>query len=308
MRRTKKRKKLDSVGKVIVSWFAYSGSFSKPGWRPGDGSPWPKEGELKMSSKHCIVRISLCLILLGLVAAVPAFAGSAVIGSVAASVNATVGGQTLLPDTILFSGDNLQVKDGMAVVALGSMSHMVFGRDTVASFLRESNEVTVLLGQGSVSVFHDGNGTPVRMKVDDVSVVPVSGFTTLGEVAALNGTIVVTAEEGMLRVEGAGPAVNVAKGKTITVVPRMNAPQGGGGGISGATLWGVTATGTAAAAAILAGVAMSRASNASTNATAAASEAAAAAAANAVGCALDTLANDEGYASPYTPPAGETCP
>jgi hypothetical protein len=309
MRRTKKRKKLDSVGKVIVSWFAYSGSFSKPGWRPGDGSPWPKEGEPKMSSKHCIVGISQCLSLLGLVAAVPAFAGSAVIGSVAASVNATA----------LFSGDRLQVGKGMAVLTLGSASRMVFGHDTVASFLRDSNEVTVLLGEGNVYVVQDVKGTPVRVKVGDVSVVPVSGFTTLGEVATLNGTIVVTAKEGMLRVEGNGPAVNVAKGKTITVVPRMKAPQGGGGGISGATLWGVTATGAAAAAAILAGVAMSRASNASTNATAAASEAAAAssaanaaasaaAAANAVGCALDTLANDEGYASPYTPPAGETCP
>jgi hypothetical protein len=271
-----------------------------------------------MLSKHCIVRISLCLILLGLVAAVPAVAGSAVIGSVTLSMNATVGGQTLLPDTILFSGDNLQVKEGTAVVALGSAGHMVFGRDTVASFLRESNEVTVLLGQGRVSVFHDGNGMPVRMKVGDVSVVPLSGFTTLGEVATLNGAVVVTAKEGMLRVEGNGPAVNVAKGKTITVVPRMKAPHGGGGAISGAALWGVAATGAAAAAAILAGVAMSRAGNAEDNAASAASEVAAAtsaanaaalaAAANAVGCALDTLANEEGYASPYTPPAGETCP
>jgi len=311
-----------------------------------------------MSSKHCMVRISLCLILLGLVAAVPAFAGSAIIGSVAASVNATVGGQTLLPNTTLFSGDRLQVGEGVAVLTLGSASRMVFRHDTVASFLRDSNEVTVLLGQGNVYVDQDVNGMPVRVKVGDVSVVPVSGFTTLGEVATLNGAIVVTAKEGMLRVEGNGPAVNVAKGKTITVVPKMKAPQGGGGGISGATLWGVTATAAAGGAAILAGVAMSRAGTASSNASGAESEAAAAdsaaaqaasaaaaaasaaaaadstaglaataaaaadsaaaqaasaaaaaaAAANAVGCALDTLANEEGKASPYTPPAGETCP
>ena len=50
-----------------------------------------------MLSKHLIVRLSLCLVLLGLVAAVPVFAGSAVVGSVAGSMNATVGGQTLLP-------------------------------------------------------------------------------------------------------------------------------------------------------------------------------------------------------------------
>jgi len=129
-----------------------------------------------MLSKHCITRFSLFLILLGLVAAVPAFAGSAVVGSVAGSMNATVGGQTLLPNTTLFSGDSLQVKDGVSVVALGNASRMVFGRDTVASFLRDSNEVTVLLGQGNVSVFHEADGMPVRMKVGDVSVVPVSGF------------------------------------------------------------------------------------------------------------------------------------
>jgi len=280
-----------------------------------------------MLSKHCIVRISLCLILLGLVAAVPAFAGSAVIGSVAGSMNATVGGQTLFPNTILFSGDNLQVKDGMAVVALGNTSRMIFGHDTVASFLRESNEVTVLLGQGSVSVFHDGSGAPVRMKVGDVSVVPVSGFKTLGEVATLNGAIVVTAKEGMLRVEGNGPAVNVAKGKTITVVPRMKAPKGGGGGVSGSTALEIAAVGAAGGALIVGAIAESRANDAKTNAASAASEAAAAsseaaaaasaaaaaastaaAAANSVGCALNILANQEGQVSPYTPPTGESCP
>jgi hypothetical protein len=317
MRRTKKRKKLDSVGEVICKLVRVFGELFKTTLATGRRLSPAQSRKPKMLSKHCIVRISLCLILLGLVAAVPAVAGSAVIGSVAASMNATVGGQTLFPNTTLFSDDRLQVGEGLAVLTLGSASRTVFGHDTVASFLRDSNEVTVLVGQGNVYVVQDVKGIAVRVKVGDVSVVPVSGFTTLGKVAALNGTIVVTAKEEMLRVEGNGPAVNVTKGKTITVVPRMKAPQGGGGGTSGATLWGVTATGAAAAVAILAGVAMSRASNANTNASAAASEAAAAssaanaaaaAAANAVGCALDTLANDEGYASPYTPPAGETCP
>jgi len=168
-----------------------------------------------MLSKLLIARLSLCLILLGLVAAVPAFAGSAVIGSVAGSTNATLGGQTLLPNTMLFSGDSLQVRDGMAVVAIGSTSRMVFGRDTAASFLQGPNEVTVLLGQGSVSVFHAADTMGVRVKVGDVSVVPVSGFKTLGEVAALNGAMVVTAKEGMLRVEDNGKVINVAKGKLL---------------------------------------------------------------------------------------------
>jgi hypothetical protein len=212
---------------------------------------------------------------------------------------------------------------------------MVFGRDTVASFLRDSDEVTVLLGQGNVSVFHDVSGTPVRMKIGDVSVVPVSGFKTLGEVAMLNGTVIVTAKDGALRVdEGNGKVVNVAKGKTLTVTPQMKAPQGGGsagrccGGSAG--VWPIVATAAAGAAAILAGVAVSRAGNANTNATDAASAAAAAAAAaeaatstaaaaesaastaaanaNQVGCALNVLANQEGEASPYMPLAGESCP
>jgi len=288
-----------------------------------------------MSSRNCIARFSLYLILLGLVAVGPVFAGSAVVGSVAGTMNATVGGQTLLPNTTLFSGDSLQVKDGVAVVALGNASRMVFGRDTVASFLRDSDEVTVLLGQGNVSVFHDVSGTPVRMKIGDVSVVPVSGFKTLGEVAMLNGTVIVTAKDGALRVdEGNGKVVNVAKGKTLTVTPQMKAPQGGGsaGRCCGATAnaWPIVATAAAGAAAVLAGVAVSRAGNANTNATDAASAAAAAASAaaaaasvaslaesaasqaaataNSVGCALNVLANDQGKPSPYTPPAGESCP
>ncbi len=285
-----------------------------------------------MLSRNCIARFSLYLILLGLVAVAPVFAGSAVVGSVAGTMNATVGGQTLLPNTTLFSGDSLQVKDGVAVVALGNASRMVFGRDTVASFLRDSDEVTVLLGQGNVSVFHDVSGTPVRMKIGDVSVVPVSGFKTLGEVAMLNGTVIVTAKDGALRVdEGNGKVVNVAKGKTLTVTPQMKAPQGGGsagrccGGSAG--VWPIVATAAAGAAAILAGVAVSRAGNANTNATDAASAAAAAASAaaaatsaaeaaasaeaaseNSLGCALNVLANSLGEPSPYAPPTGYSCP
>jgi hypothetical protein len=293
-----------------------------------------------MLSKHCIARFSLCLILLGSVAALPALAGSAVVGSVAGSMNATVGGQTLLPNTTLFSGDSLQVKDGVAVVALGSASRMVFGRDTAASFLRDSNEVIVLLSQGNVSVFHDAEGMPVRMKIGDISVVPVSGFKTLGEVAMLNGAVVVTAKEGTLRVEGNGQVINVAKGKTITVVPAANAPQGGGKPPAGAGRVGggsvaleAGALGAGGAAAILAGVALSRAGDAKTEAAAADSAAASAAtaasaaaaaasaaaatasaaaaaasyAAIASGCALNLEANSLGKASPYTPPTGVSC-
>jgi hypothetical protein len=252
----------------------------------------------------------VCVILLGLVAAVPAWAGSAVVGSVAGSTNATVAGLTLLPNTTLFSGDRLQVGDGLAVVALGSASRLVFGRDTVAMFLRDSDEVTVLLDQGNVSVFHDVDGMPVRVKIGDVSVVPVSGFKTLGEVAMLNGAVAVTAKDGMLRVEGNGPAIDVAKGKTITVVPQADAPQGcgkapagaggakgpvgagrgkgptGAGCCCGSSGWRIASTVMSAGALAVAAVALSRAS----------------------GCTLNIVGSGGGSASPYTPPSGANCP
>jgi hypothetical protein len=102
---------------------------------------------------------------------------------------------------------------------------MIFHRDTVASFLRDSDGVTVLLGQGGVSLFHGENTMPVRVKVGGISVVPVSGFETLGEVTAGNGMVVVTAKDGRLRVEGNGQAINVVQGETITMAARASAPQ-----------------------------------------------------------------------------------
>ena len=327
------KKKLDkpSVASISCETNSKHHARSQVGLRETVRNPAQRRRTKSMSRKLHVARLSLCLFILGLVAGIPALAGSAVIGSVAGSRNATLGGQTLLPNTILFSGDNLQVRDGLAVVAVGNTNRMVFGRDTTASFLRGSNEVTVLLGQGNVSVFHAEDTVGVRVKVGDVSVIPVSGFRTLGEVAMLNGAMVVTAKEGMLRVEGNGQVKNVAKGKTITVYPGANAPQTGGNPpsgkhMSGAEVWGVTGTVVGGAGLVLAAVAESRASDAKDNANsaiaaadAAASAAnAAASAANAaassalynsisVGCALNTLANAEDQPSPYTPPGSATC-
>jgi len=287
-----------------------------------------------MLSKNSRAGVSLYVFLVAMAASVSAFAGSAVVGSVAGSMNATIGGQALLPNTTIFSGDSLAVKDGAAVVAVGSGSRLVFGRETEASFLRDANEVTVLLGQGNVSLYRAAEGTGLRVKVGEVSILPAAGYKTLGEVALLGGTIVVTAKEGKLRVEGNGPAVEVVKGKTITLARPARGPQGGAAKAgSGAArmststalqLGSVVAGGTSA---VLSGVAISRAGDArdaaaAANATAAeaiaageaaeaaaqAAEAAAQAAeaqAVAAGCALNTAYPD---LSPYTPPAGYTCP
>jgi hypothetical protein len=279
-----------------------------------------------MMRKNWKAHITLWVLLVVAATAIPAFGGAAVVGSVAGSMNATISGQVLLPNTIIFSGDSLQVKDGAAVVAVGSGSRLVFGRETEASFLRDANEVTVLLGQGNVSLYRAAEGTGLRVKVGEVSILPAAGYKTLGEVALLGGTIVVTAKEGKLRVEGNGPAVEVVKGKTITLARPARGPQGAGSGsagVSSSTALQIGAVAAGGTSAVLSGVAMSRSGDArdaaaAANATAAeaiaagqAAEAAAQAAEDAVvaeGCALDTLARSLGQASPYTPPEGYTCP
>ena len=160
--------------------------------------------------------LSVLLLLLGISCA-SAFAGSTVIGSVAGAMNATVSGQPLIPNSVVFSGDNLNVADGATVIALGDGSRLMFGRDTKASFLRDGDQVTVQLEQGSVSVYHTGANSGLRVKVNDVSIEPVAGFTTMGQVAAVNGGIAVSSQQGLLRVQGQNSSVTVAQGKTITI-------------------------------------------------------------------------------------------
>jgi len=249
-----------------------------------------------MTMKTSALRLTLFALLVGAVAVVPAMAGSAVIGSVAGSMNATVGGQSLLPNTTIFSGDSLQVRDGVAVIAVGSNSRVIFGRDTIASFLRDSNEVTVVLSQGNVSLLHASEGAPVCVKAGQISITPAVGFKTLGEVAMLNGSLLVTAKEGTLHVDDHGATKNVVKGQTIVIAPK-NADGGKGAccGGGGNTALEVAAVGAGGAAAILAGVAMSRSGDANTNAQAA--TAAANAATSAANAANSTAAAAEAAAT-----------
>ena len=276
-----------------------------------------------MSSLRNSRRAAILLLTLGIFLSGSAYAGSAVVGSVAGSVNATVGGQAVVPNATIFSGDSLQVSDGVAVIALGRGSRLVFGRESTVSFSRETDAVTALLGQGNVSLFAPDGGAGVRVKVGEVTIAPAKGFKTLGEVAMANGTVVVTAKEGLLRVEGDGQAVEVAKGKTIAVMPKLaRSPRGGGGGGHGWSALDVASLSVGIASAGLAAWAIHDARNArntsnssiaaANNAAQAAQAAAAAAlaaqqAAVAAGCALNQLANHIGNASPYTPPSGYHC-
>ncbi len=289
-----------------------------------------------MSRGSLRVSIPVFVLILVVLSSVPAFAGSAVIGLVAGSSNATVGGRVLVPNTTIFSGDTIQVKNGVAVVAVGGSSRMAFGRDTLASFLRDPDEVTVLLSRGNVSLYHPDDGVAVRVKVEGISVVPVSGFKTVGEVAMIEGTLIVTAREGLLRVEGNGSTAEVAKGKTLTVPAKPSkaptgAAAGGIGHISSSLALNITSAALAGVGAVEGGVAISRANdakdaairanatagqavtaaNAATTAATAATTAATAAntTAASAGCALNTLNNtlNPGTASPFTPPTGVTC-
>ena len=262
----------------------------------------------------------------------PMLAGSGAVGSIAGSRNATLSGEALVPNTTVFSGDHLQVKDGVAVVALDAGNRMVFGRETEASFLREAKNVTVMLSRGDVSMYHPGASEGVAVKAGDVTVSPAAGNKTLGEVAMLDGKLVVTAKEGNLQVERQGRTEQVMEGKTVTLpmaaaapAPAPAAPQEGNAHITTATTLGVMGVGAGAAAAVLAGLGLSRsndaknAANAATtaanNATTAANAAtdaanAAGAAANAAGCAenIENQTENPGTPSPYTPPAGFSCP
>ena len=280
-------------------------------------------------------RLMLAMVVMAGMGLVPALAGSAAIGSVAGSRNASLSGEAALPNTTVFSGDSLQVRQGIAVVAMDRGSRMVFGQQTEASFLRTGNDVTVLLGRGNVSLYHPGRSMGLRVKAGGVTVAPVGGYPTLGEVAMLNGAVEVTAKSGRLQVEGQGRTQQVGEGKTLTVplqtarAPMPNPPDSNAH-ITTATALGWLAVGTGGTAAVLAGIGLSRSNDAkaaaeaaitaANNATTAANNATAAAnnagaAANAVGCALNEMnadqeGSDEGEqaVSPYVPPTGYSCP
>src|SRR3989442_744265 len=164
---------------------------------------------------------------------IPAFGGSNVVGAVVAAKNASVGGVALMPGHTIFSGDDLRVEYGMTMVTMGKGSRLVFGRDTVASFERNSSEVTALLDRGSVSVYHPMDDLmPLRLEVGNLSILPAEGFGTLGEVAVTGEGVVIKTAQGLLRVEteGTGQTFQVPKGETVKFVAKTaSAPQQQGG-------------------------------------------------------------------------------
>jgi len=140
------------------------------------------------------------------------------IGSLVGSRNATLDGQAPLPHTTLLSGERLQVNDGLAMVALDQGNRMILGRGTEASFSREADGVTVSLTRGTMSLYHAEAGTGFRVKVGDVTVTPARGYTTMGEIAVVDGLLVVAAKDGSLQIlDDTGTTKKLTKGETVTI-------------------------------------------------------------------------------------------
>jgi hypothetical protein len=163
------------------------------------------------------IRLSLLILFTAAVGLGPALAGPLPIGSIVGSQNAVLDGQQALPHTAVLSGDNLQVNDGMALVALDQGNRMIMGGQSEASFLRGTEGITVSLTRGNVSLYHPETSTGMHVEVGGVTVAPAKGEKTLGEIAMVDGLVVVTTKDGKLLVDGNGSTQEVSKGKTITI-------------------------------------------------------------------------------------------
>jgi hypothetical protein len=250
---------------------------------------------------------------LSMLTAVPSFAGTVVVGSVAGGTDATVGSEKLVPGYTLFSGDNVHVQKGQAFINVGHGTHLVFGQNTSVSLDKGSDGVTAYLSKGSVSLVHPGEDSDsVRLKIGNLMIVPGQGFATVAQVAATDRELVISTASGMVRVEADGKTIEIPKGKAAHFVPKTQAPQQAGAPkFSGGHDWVLNAFAVLATTAIvLAIIALSRSNDAIHTANQAK---AAAEQANqnaiAAGCALDLVVaqNNLQPPSPFVP-VGGTCP
>lgn len=170
-----------------------------------------------MARKMGLSQIIVLIGTIGLMAST-AFAGTTAIGSVVGSKNATLDGVPAVPRSVVFNGDSLQVNSGgIAMVALDRGNRMVMGRGTEASFKEDAEGVMVSMARGNMSLFHPNVSKTFRVRTGDVTVAPEPGYKTLGELAMVDGLLVVTAKDGALQVEKSGTTRKVTQGKTITI-------------------------------------------------------------------------------------------
>ena len=221
-----------------------------------------------------------------------------VVGQVTLTQATTIDGQPVKAQTTVFSGDTLAVGEGVAILMVSSGSQIRLGSDTVASFVKEGNAITVHLEKGIVSISSSKDGL-IKVTATGVEIAPEGGFKTIGHIAMLGGTqdsVSITAREGSLKITQPGSSpITVKSGSTITVKTQAAAgapaPQGGAGGRN-SLLLGVAA-GASSGAVLTSVLALTKASDANDAAEAATAAAnAATSAANAVGTTLDTLITD----------------
>ena len=88
--------------------------------------------------------------------------GHEAVGSLVGSRSTTLDGQRPLPHTVLLSGDQLQVNDGLALVTLDRGNRMMLGGQAEASFLREAKILTVTIIQmESLNTLHRGQSISI---------------------------------------------------------------------------------------------------------------------------------------------------
>lgn len=184
--------------------------------------------------RRCNVCFAFAHIIL-LLNIIPAVGATPTIGWVAVGTNTMLRGQPLIPKSILFSGDTLEVQEGAAEIEMQKGSVFVLGRDTSASFSRTSSEIVVTLVRGNVSIYRPKEADAMKVNLNNISCVTEKGYRTRAEVALINGSIVVTTKEGLMRVRGKDREFELSKGNTIVVgnVPTASpAPQAGGAAIA----------------------------------------------------------------------------
>lgn len=176
--------------------------------------------------------------------------GSAAIGLVARGVETTVGGTAVRPNSALFHGDVLEVREnGVAVIRLNQGGGMTLSDGALASFSRDAEGVTVLLERGSVQLAQPAQGRLLRVKAGNVAVEPARGYPTMGEVALRDSQLSVRAREGRLCVLGKGVELEATKGRAVTLnTGSANAGKGAGAGAAAAGGAAAKAAGVAAAA------------------------------------------------------------
>ncbi|HEV2495935.1 MAG TPA: hypothetical protein VG204_23125 [Terriglobia bacterium] len=250
-------------------------------------------------ARHTVYRALIVVAALGLPSS-STRANSTVVGVAVAVSNSSIDGAALQSGRTIVSGDDLQVQEGTALVAIGSGSHMLFGPDTAASFERTSDEVTAVVARGNVTLYQPHNeAVHLRVKVDDLFLAPAAGDETLGEVAVSDGSLYITTKQGLLRLEEGGSTMDLPKGKWIRLVhsPRRSAQLGRGSSGRSSLEW--VAAGGASAAAVLAGLALYEVGgNSNTNSSQTA---------NPTACTLDVLFGTTNPPSPFVPQTG-SCP